>query len=297
LTAEIAANEPAVEVSPVFKALAEVTLPELPRENRARLLMQSPTRAYFYGSLRDDPWKRLHHAFGDQGSYTLVIKLSNLTAGTEDLYPAEAEGEWWFEVEPDTEYQAEIGFYATNRPYFRIIHSNTIHTPRRSPSPDPASDARWTVSATKFAEVLDVAGFSRDAFDVAMAGDDVDLADDATRSAYRELTGSENGIDGASAADIRHALISIASGSLLEDLRFQTTAPIFASLQQSAGKITAAAAQEALREHFEIDEAEWTEYEHGAAVYGASLVHFPKTLKTRSRTSRFNPLSSHSVLS
>src|SRR6185369_5146214 len=47
VTAEIAATEPKVELSPAFKALATPKLPELKRENRARLLMQSPGRIYF----------------------------------------------------------------------------------------------------------------------------------------------------------------------------------------------------------------------------------------------------------
>lgn len=297
-TAEIAASEPLAKVSRVFQALAQVSLPELPRENRARLLMQSPTRAFFYWSLRDDPWKRLHQAFGDQGSYTLVIKLINISSKTEQLDPAEAEGERWFDLEPDTGYRAEIGFYAPNRPYFRIVYSNTIKTPRCSPSPHLASDARWTVPATKFAEVLGVAGFTRDAFDVAMAGDDAAAADRAARSAYRKLTGSEHGLDPVSAEDIRHALVSIATGSVLEDLRFQTTGPMFAALQANAGKLTAAAARSAIGEYFEIGEEEWSEDQAvSGAVFGASLVHFPKTLRTTKSTSRYEPHGSHSVLS
>ena len=36
----------------------------------------------------------------------------------------------------------------------------------------------------------------------------------------------------------------------------------------------------ALTEYFDIDEAEFTEEQFGSAVYGASLVNFPRTLKT-----------------
>ena len=55
----------------------------------------------------------------------------------------------------------------------------------------------------------------------------------------------------------------------------------------------------ALGEHFDIDEAEFEEEQLGAAVYGASLVHFPKTLKTRKVSSvkfapKYSPVSSHS---
>lgn len=298
VTAKLAVAEPEVELSPVFKALADVTLPELKQENRARLLMQSPTRLYFYWSLKDNPWHQLKNIFGDDlGSYTMVVKLTDLKSEREEIHPCEAEGNWWFAVEPDGEYQAEIGFYAVNRPYFRVIYSNTITTPRRSPSPHPASEARWTVSATKFAEVLDVSGFARDAFDVAMAGDDPITADNASQIAFSKFIGtSEYALDGIAADDIRYAMLALASGFTLEELRWRVGPALFAILQANIESLTAAKAQSALREYFDIDEAEWTEEEFSSAVYGASLVHFPKTLKTRKVSSaRYNPVSSHSI--
>ncbi|MBK7394263.1 MAG: DUF4912 domain-containing protein [Chloracidobacterium sp.] len=299
-TAEIAAVEPKVELSPVFKALADVTLPELKRENRARLQMQTPTRVYFYWSIKENPYQLLKRIFGDDtGSYTLVLKLTNLRNDVEEIHACEPEGNWWFSVEPDGEYQAEVGFYAPNRPYFRIVYSNTIETPRRSPSPHPASEARWTVSANKFAEVLDVAGFSRDAFDVAMAGDDVYAATDATHTAFNNFVGATHDLNGVSAEDIRYAMIAIAAGATLEELRFRVSPALFAVLQSNAEKLNAGKAMSALSEHFDIDEAEFVEEEFGSAVFGASLVNFPRTLKTRTASAKFspryNPVSSHSL--
>lgn len=304
VTADVAVAEPEVEVSPVFKALADVSLPELKKENRARLLMQSPTRLYFYWSVRENPWQRLRNIFGDDlGSYTLVLKLTDLKRDGEQIHPCEADGNWWFDVEPDSEYQAEIGFYAVNRPYFRIIYSNTITTPRRSPSPRPASEARWTVSATKFAEVLDVAGFSRDAVDVAMAGDDHAAAGDAAHSAFASLIGTSDGVETISPEDIRYAMLALASGFTLEELRFRVGPALFAILQANVEKLASEKALSALMQHFDVDEVDWTEEEFSSAVYGASLVHFPKTLKTKKIASkkhpayapRYNPVSSHSL--
>ncbi len=127
VTAEIAAAEPKVELSPAFVALAAPTLPELKRENRARLQMQTPTRLYFYWSVRNNPWAMLRDVFGDDlGSYSLVLKLIDTTTGYEEIHLTEAEGNYWFNVEPSRSYRAEIGFYAPNRPYFRILHSNTV---------------------------------------------------------------------------------------------------------------------------------------------------------------------------
>ena len=299
VTAGIAAAEPKVALSPVFKALAEPILPKLTHENRARLLMQTPTRLYFYWAVKENPWAMLKRAFGsDTGSYALVLKLTNLRRDSEEIHPCDAAGNWWFEVEPDSEYQAEIGFYAPNRPYFRVIYSNTVATPRRSPSPRAATDADWNVSAGKFAEVLDVAGFSQDAFDVALAGDDYAAAESATHTAFSEFAGN-NDLHGIAAEDIRYAMLAIASGATLEDLRFKISPPLFAILAANADKIFAGKARAVLGKYFDIDEAEFVEEQLGSAVYGASLVHFPKTLKTRrvstNTAQHYSPVSSFSI--
>jgi hypothetical protein len=306
VTAEIAAEEPKVELSPAFKALADIKLPELQRENRARLQMQTPTRLYFYWSVKENPWSMLNKVFGDGlGNYTLVIKLIDETLGREEITQCEAEGNWWFDVEPARKYSAEIGFYAPGRPYFRILHSNSIETPRRSPSPRAATEANWTVSANKFAEVLDVAGFSRDAFDVAMAGDDMGLAEDASHRAFRSfIGGGEFGLEGISPEEIRYALLALASGVSLEELKARVSPSLFAILQANAGSVSSSRAMNSLSEHFVIEESEFTEEEFGPAVFGASLVNFPKTLKTRTVSTkktpvefspRYNPVSSHSI--
>jgi hypothetical protein len=297
VTAEIAASAPAVEVSPVFKALADVKLPELKKENRARLLLQSPTKIYFYWTIRENPWHLLRNVFRpDQGSYTLVLKLADLTKGAETLIPVEAEGEHWFDVEPDREYQAEIGFYAPNRPYFRIVYSNKVATPRRSPSPHPASDARWTVSANKFAEVLDVSGFTRDAVDVAIAGDDPKASAHATHLAFSSLMGGGD-FTHLPAEDLRYAMLSLAAGVPVEELGDRVSPAVINAVKSAKpgpGPGTQAS-RTALKTYFDIDEAEWSEEHLGSAVHGESLLHFPKTLRTRTAPSTYRPQSSHSI--
>jgi hypothetical protein len=287
-----------VERSPAFKKLAEPKLPELKRDNRARLQMQTPTRLYFYWSVKENPWALLKRAFGEEtGSYTLVLKLNDLRRGTEEIHPADASGNWWFNVDPDGEYRSEIGFYAPNRPYFRIIYSNTVETPRRSPSPRPASEARWTVSASKFAEVLDAAGFSHDAFDVAVAGDDKDVSRMATESAFHQFTGKDVELDGFSEEDIRKAMLHFAAGGVLEELRWQIGPSLFAALQANAGRLVSRNAIDALTDHFDVSEDDLVEEQLGPQVFGASMVHFPKTLKTRTVSSKrpraYGPVSSH----
>jgi hypothetical protein len=265
--------------------------------------MQSPTKLYFYGSVKENPWHQLRGVFGDDlGGYMLALKLKNLSRETEEIHQCEAIGNWWFAAEPDCEYQAEVGFYAVNRPYFRIIYSNTITTPRRTPSARPATESQWTVSATKFAEVLDASGFSRDAFDVALAGDDAHVARDVAHAAFANFIGkNDTHFDGVSGEDIRYAMLAIASGFTLEELRHRVSPTLFAILQANADKLTSSRAQSSLAEHFDIHEAEWTEEEFSSAVYGASLVHFPKQLKNKRLTPkeryspRYNPVSSHSI--
>ena len=297
VTAEIAAGEPKVELSAVFKALAEPTLPELQRENRARLMMQSPTELYFYWSLKENPYHVLRTAFGsDIGTYTLVLKLTELRTGVEEVHAVESEGNWWFVVEPDGQYRAEIGFYAPNRPYFRILHSNTVETPRRAPSRQPATDAEWRVTAHKFAQVLDVAGFAQDAFDVAMAGDDPVTSDEIAHTAFKQFIGSTNGrLRSVAAEDVRYTMVALAAGVKLEELRWRVSPSLFAFLQANADKLEAGRARSALTEHFDIDETELVEEHYGPAVHGASLVHFPRTLKPRNIVRQYRPFSSHSL--
>ncbi len=296
VTADIATTEPKVELSPVFKALAMPTLPELQRENRARLMMQTPTKLYFYWSVRENPYHLLRKMFGDDlGSYTLVLKLTEKNSGVEEIHRAEVEGDWWFNVEPNGKYEAEIGFYAPNRPYFRVLYSNTIETPRRSPSARVANDMDWRVSASKFAEVLDVAGFSQDAFDVAMAGDDQEASEYATHRAFSHFIGNgDHDLRSVAAEDIRYSLMSLAAGLTIEELRSRISPTLFAILQANAEKIAAANAMNILTEYFDIDEADFEEHQYGSAVYGASLVNFPRTLKTRHIMPKYAPLSSFS---
>ena len=294
-TAEIAARiaaaldeepsaDPEAELSPAFKELREPKLPALPRENRARLLMQTPTRVYFYWGLKNNPYQILNRAFGDnRGSYTLVLKLINLTRDTEVVHPVDAEGNWWFSVDPDCTYRAEIGFYAPNRPYFRALYSNTVTTPRKSPSPRVATDADWRVTADTFATVLDNAGFQQDAYEVALAGDNIEASDAATRSAFTQFIGEDVHSDAFTAEELRYALIALASGAPLESLRWKISASLFAVLAAHIDRLSSGSALATLRDHFEIDEDEIIEEEQLSAVHGASLVHFPKTTRRRRR--------------
>lgn len=279
--AETAAEE---EVDPIFAELAAPKLPELERENRARLQMQSPNRIYFYWSIKNNPFQILQKVFsGSIGSYQLVAKFVNLKTEREEIRAVESEGNYWFNADSDAEYRAEIGFYAPNRPYIRVIFSNTIETPRKSPSPRAATDADWAISSNAFAQVLDNSGFRQDAFEVALAGDDAVKAEKATEKAFHQLVGKRRlDFDLVNADEVRFALLALASGVSLESLRGQISESLFIVLQEHAASLSAENALSALKENFEVfDEEIFEEEQLGALVYGASLVNFPKSIKKR----------------
>lgn len=282
--------------SPAFKELALPKLPVLEKHNRARLQVQAPNRIFFYWSLKGNPFQSLHRSLGATSDYTLVLRLIDTETEREELHMIEPEGSFWFNTEADRAYRAEIGFYSTSRPFIRILFSNTVTTPRKSPSPNAATDADWRVGAYKFAEVLDVSGFEKDAFDVAIAGDDPQVAEDTTHLAFREFIGSDTDpLDGISPEELRYVMLAIASGRALDELKFKIDAALFAILQANAERIAAAKAAAALSEYFDIDDADFEEEEIGPAVFGNSLVNFPKRFKTRTRRLReYSPVSSRS---
>ena len=277
--------------SPAFKELALPKLPTLEKENRARLQIQSPNRIFFYWSLRSNPFQTLHRSLGaDAAGYTLVLRLIDAKTEREELQPIEPEGTLWFHTEADRSYRAEIGFYSTSKPFVRILYSNTVTTPRKSPSPRAASESEWRVTSHKFAEVLDVSGFQKDAFDVVIAGDEPSAAEAITKTAFEQLTGLETSLDDISAEDVRFAMMSIAAGRALEELRWKIGAELFAILQANAERLNAERAAELMKEYFQIDEIEFEEDEVIGTVFGASAVNFPRRFKTKG----YLPISSSS---
>jgi hypothetical protein len=235
--------------------------------------------------VKNNPFQILRKAFGGNvGSYQLIVRLDNQTRGREELHPAEAEGNWWFNVEASSRYRAEIGFYAPNRPFVRVMFSNIVETPRKSPSPRPATESDWAVTSEQFAEILDDSGFSADAFEVALAGDDAKAAEVSTRSAFEQLFGGQSSdfrfdFD---AEEVRFALLALASGAALENLRGLISDRLFAALQENAADLSAEQSFAALREHFDVFDDEIDEREQiGSAVFGMSLVHFPKSITKR----------------
>jgi hypothetical protein len=129
-----------------------------------------------------------------------------------------------------------------------------------------------------------------------MAGDDVAAARDAAHFAFSSFIGVDRDrLDTIAAEDIRYTMVALSAGLKLEDLRWRISPSMFAILQANADKLVAANVKNALTEHFNIDESELVEEHYGSAVHGASLVNFPRTLKTRKPAPSYRPLSSYSL--
>ena len=284
------------DMPPAFRELALPKLPELRQENRARLQMQSPNRLFFYWSVGTNPFQQLNKALGARtANYTLVLKLVDLRRDSEVIQPIDPEGSWWFSVEADGEYRAEIGFYSPSSPYVRAFYSNSVTTPRKSPSPRIDTERDWSISADKFAQVLDVAGFTEDAFDVAIAGDDPESAEHAAHDAFSDLIGETDAdFESVSADELRHAMLLIASGIALESLRWKISPSLFSILQERPEAVDAGNAVRVLKDRFEIEADEFTEEEFGSAVFGASAINFPRRLRTRRTLPKLRPVSSSS---
>ena len=96
--------------------------------------------------------------------------------------------------------------------------------------------------------------------------------------------------------DIRYALRALASGISLEELRYTVGSKLFAILKERSADMSSEKAVDALAESFDLPESEYLEETEGAAVFGASLVNFPRGRRSRPRRSddRFTGASSHS---
>jgi hypothetical protein len=233
-----ATEKPERVVSPVFKKLAEPKLPELPSDDRARLQLQSPNRLFFYWSSRKNPYDNLHRLFGERfGGYDLSVRLINLKDDSVRVLPADMSGTTWFDVGSDTPYRAELGFFSQNRPFIRVMYSNTVQTPRPSPSRRLASDSDFAVRTQQFADVLSAAGFAHENVAQDFAFADKLLADTRAREIAARLTPEKAGEKEETFADIsllelRWVLVSLAAYAPLDELK-RSVSPALAAWLES----------------------------------------------------------------
>ncbi len=201
--------------------LVTESLPELPSTNTAKLYIQSPNRVFLYWNLSGNPFETLQKAFGSRANnYQLVTKLINLQTRAESFAPANPGGNWWYNVHSNTRYRVDLGFYAANRPFIRLLSSNPVNTPRAAPSSRADTEEDWIVSNKQFMQVLTASGYSHDVLGVAfgISEETGDVSEDASTLVVANHFGPlvQGELD---LAELRWLLVSLASGVSFEDLR------------------------------------------------------------------------------
>lgn len=196
-------------------------LPPLPKADRVRLQLQSPNRIFLYWDVAGNPFATLQRAFGERAkNYSLGIRLLNLENRSEKFYPATQNGSTFFDVPTSAAFRADIGFYAENRPFIRLISSNILETPRPAPSlrTDVASD--WQISTKNFAQVLGNSGFAQDALPMALSLGTQASDDDATIYIINKLTPNAPQVSTAlDLAELRSVLATLSVGVAFAELR------------------------------------------------------------------------------
>lgn len=196
-------------------------LPASYQVDRVRLLAQSPRKIYLYWELARNPFEALRRAFGQRAMlYTLAVRLTDLDAATETLHEASPTRSQWFDVYPDRTYRAEVGLYAPERAFIRLLSSNHKRTPPAGVARQTAQEPEWRVSNRDFARVLDDAGYASDALEVALEAADEATHDGATRAVARQL-GAENipRMSEEELAELRGLLTALAFGMAWNNLR------------------------------------------------------------------------------
>lgn len=214
---EFVAAQPAAgpELVDTLAALsADEPLPATYRRDNVRLLAQSPRKVYVYWDLAGDPFAPLKLAFGPQQAdgYRLMVRLVNVETDAEMWAEAAATRMQSFNVQPDQSYRAEIGLYADGRAFIRLLASDEARTPRASVAPEVAQTAEFSVSADDFARVLDEAGYTGDALEVALEAADAD-AQQLSRTIAQRLSQAElPALDNREEAELRSLLAALALG-------------------------------------------------------------------------------------
>lgn len=153
-------NTPGVE--PVDDGAAD-ELPAPAARDALHLFAQSPALLFIHWSHAADPSAALRDAFADAAEhYRLVVRLSDLTAATEQHIIASPERAQWLDAEPDRDYRADLGYHAEGLPFVRLLSSTVVHTPRAAVSPDADAAPEFHIADADFARLLEHIGYAPD---------------------------------------------------------------------------------------------------------------------------------------
>lgn len=116
--------------------------PELPRsygEDRITALVRDPASLFFYWELDGERSRKQRNELGDDRftARRWVLRITNRTRKeTEEIAVYPGVGDWYLTVEPECEYDAEIGVLHDDGTFESFARSNRVRTPRHGLSPD-----------------------------------------------------------------------------------------------------------------------------------------------------------------
>lgn len=226
---------PAPAVDPLAALSPDEPLPELAPRDEAHLLVQSPYTLFLYWNHARDPFETLRKALGDAAAhYRPGARLVDVESGEEDTHPASPGRAHWYTVRPGAAYRADIGFYAEDYPFVRLLSSEIASTPPIGVSQLSATEADFHVAAPDFARVLNEAGFASDALEVALEGlDEAGAARGATQTIAQALAGGQTAtaIGDEDLAGLRYLISALAFGEEFERVRARLSTNLVAWLE------------------------------------------------------------------
>jgi hypothetical protein len=274
------------EVEDKLAALAaDEPLPHDYGRDRIRLLAQSPYRLYAYWEFARDPFETLRRMMPARAAeFHLAIRLIEVETGRTTFHTATPARNYWFEAHPDRSYSAQVGFLDSSNLFIRLLTSVTARTPRATVAARRDSSNEFKVSSADFARVLERAGYTADAIEVALEAADEELALRASERIAAALTDvplPELSPD--ERAEARGVFAALATGVSIEDLISQVSPSLAEWLRLvmagSYGSLTAERIIQLLRELFGIEATAvpiFADLHHPARiVLGASEVHMP----------------------
>ena len=251
---------PSPEVQERLAALSvDEPLPETYSSNLARLLVQSPYKLFLYWSHARDPFATLRKAFGEtQSSYTLAVRLRDTESGAENFFEASPTHSQWFDASPGRSYRADVGLFAPERPFIRLLSSDVIQTPRVGVSARSDHTPEFNITAPEFARVLNEAGFARDALGVTLEAADKAAQAATTRALTKMGAGLEIPAIGEDEwAELSALVAALVFGEPLDHLLARLSPPLaqwFEQIRQEmGGALDAAYLLDLLRELFAIE--------------------------------------------
>lgn len=170
IDATVQANEPSASLAaPSVSEPIDAPLPQTYAIDGISLHVQSPTKLFLCWNHTHNPFDTLRKAFGSEAAhYYLTIRLIDVDSGHESFHDASPARMQWFEASPGRAYKAHIGFFASRRPFVHLLTSGVVRTPRPGVSSTTDAAAQFGVPKISFVRLLNEAGYTSDALEVAL---------------------------------------------------------------------------------------------------------------------------------